>query len=458
MEQRKWDEEKWPGRKESVYAELFGRKEERDITSIITDEDIERMREGIGVRRGGGGPGRAFNLECNRDNLRHLAQGNGDLNPLYWNEEYAKNTRWGGLIAPPNFLHCTGTSAPQEFPLRETKRSRGGGDTGLRGIQTLYSGEDCYFYRPIRPGDFVWTGAGYLYDVQAKKSEFSGIAVHSWNLGAMANQKGELLCVRKTLFIATGRQTKVDKDGYGERKKYANLKKQYYTPEDIKRIDADMDREEIRGAKPRYWEDVNEGDELTPVVKGPLNVNDMAAFDIGHGITMYDGAHHIAYNYRKRHPAAWPLNAYGIPDSVESVHWMDKLGRQVTNVGAYNYGEQTYAWLCHVVTNWMGDDAWLYYVSGRWRRFIYNGDTTWVRGKVTRKYRDDAGQYKVDLEIYCQDQRGAITAPGNATVILPSKVGGLPQVPPLDTPAPFKPEEVEFPIGKEPVWRKQLTF
>ncbi|MBI4283373.1 MAG: hypothetical protein HY663_02750, partial [Chloroflexi bacterium] len=293
-----------------------------------------------------------------------------------------------------------------------------------------------------------------------KKSQFSGQTVFRRNLTVMVNQKGELVCVRKGLNITGGRQTKTDEKGYGERKKYAHIRKQYYTPEDIKRIDDDMDREEIRGANPRYWEDVNEGDDLIPVVKGPLLVADMITFDMGHGMTMYDGAHRILYNYRKRHPAALPLNDYGIPDDVESVHWVDKLGRQVTNVSAYNYGEQSYAWLCHVVTNWMGDDAWLYHIDGQWRRFVYNGDTSWVKGKVTRKYKDDSGQYKVDMEIWSEDQRGdgVKTNVGHATVMLPSKKGGLPAVPPKDTPAPYKPEEVAVPIGKKPIWWEQLTF
>ncbi len=453
-EQLRWDKEKWPARKESIYHELFFRKAEegeRDVTAI-TEKDVELMREGVGIRTGGQDPGRHFNQECTRDNLRHLAQGNGDLNPLYYDEEYANKTRWGGVIAPPTFIHCTGTDMPQK---EARKRTAG----ALRGIQALYSGDDCYYYRPIRPGDFVWR-TGYLYDAQLKKSQFSGQTVFTWHLQVMANQKGELLCVKKTLVIHSGRQTKTDEKGYGERKKYSHIKKQYYTPEDIKRIDADMDREEIRGANPRYWEDVNEGDDLTPVVKGPLLVADMITFDIGHGMTMYDGALHMAYNYRKRHPAGMPLNEYGIPDVAESAHWVERIGRQITNVGAYNYGEQSYAWLCHVVTNWMGDDAWLYHIDGQWRRFVYNGDTNWVKGKVTHKYIDDTGQYKVDLEIWCEDQRGdgVRTNIGHATVMLPSRVGGLPPVPPLDTPAPFKPEEVEVPIGKEPIWQDQLTF
>ena len=51
-----------------------------------------------------------------------------------------------------------------------------------------------------------------------------------------------------------------------------------YTEKEIKEIYAAQDREEIRGANPRYWEDVKLGDELTPVVRGPVNDAELTAW------------------------------------------------------------------------------------------------------------------------------------------------------------------------------------
>jgi acyl dehydratase len=39
--------------------------------------------------------------------IRHFADGLGDTNPLWTDEEYAKRTKWGGIIAPPCFLYST---------------------------------------------------------------------------------------------------------------------------------------------------------------------------------------------------------------------------------------------------------------------------------------------------------------------------------------------------------------
>ncbi len=48
------------------------------------------------------------------------------------------------------------------------------------------------------------------------------------------------------------------------------------------------------------------------------------------------------------------------------------------------------------------------------------GDVTWCKGKVTRKY-DEAGEHLVDLDVWAENHRGEITAPGKATVALLGK-------------------------------------
>ena len=53
------------------------------------------------------------------------------------------------------------------------------------------------------------------------------------------------------------------------------------------------------------------------------------------------------------------------------------------------------------------------------RGFNIMGDCTWARGKVTRKYIKD-GNALVDIEIRGENQRGELTTPGLATVLLPS--------------------------------------
>ncbi len=43
-------------------------------------------------------------FEIEKEPIRRFADAVGDLNPLYWDEEYARKSRFGSIIAPPGFL------------------------------------------------------------------------------------------------------------------------------------------------------------------------------------------------------------------------------------------------------------------------------------------------------------------------------------------------------------------
>ncbi len=429
MEQKRLEEIK-----ERMYHELY-RKEPR----VITHRDIEGMQERIGMEV----PlTRAHNQECTRDGMRKLILGIGDGNILYWHSEYGKTTRWGEPIAHPCYIQTTGTSVKRE--LDPTERANGLG--AMDGVASLDGGVDLYWYRPLCLRDYIWSKK-YLLDVAVEKSEFAGTSVITNDRQFWGNDKGELVAAgtRTTVYVGEERYP-------GERTKYSHIKRKIpYKPEDFYRIDADIDKEEVRGADPRYWENVKEGDELIPVVKGPVFYVDLFNFHIGYGMGTYDGSHRWNYEDRKKNPGNWLINRWGMPDTKESYTFQED--GPVTRLGIpleYVPGNLIFSWLVHLCTNWMGDDAWLYHVDAQYHEPVFMYDTDWVKGKIVRKYRDDTGQYKVDIDIHSDDNRGRIPVTGHATIILPSKTAGLPQVPPADTPAPYKPEEAEVPIGKSP--------
>jgi hypothetical protein len=68
----------------------------------------------------------------------------------------------------------------------------------------------------------------------------------------------------------------------------------------------------------------------------------------------------------------------------------------------------------------MGDDGFIREYWAEVRRFNLNGDTHWLKGRVTEKRRDDGGPV-VELELWGDDQRGETTIRGGAVVVLPSR-------------------------------------
>jgi hypothetical protein len=145
---------------------------------------------------------------------------------------------------------------------------------------------------------------------------------------------------------------------------------------------------------------------------------------MGEGSGFYK-AHKIAYDWMKRHPGGlMSVSELGEKDIPELVHVFDAYAREIGVERAYDYGCQRMSWLCNLFTNWIGDDAFLWKMKGDLRSFNMVGDTTYIEGKVVRKYTDD-GRCCVDIEAWAKNQRGEVSmAPHISTVILPSKEYG----------------------------------
>jgi hypothetical protein len=234
----------------------------------------------------------------------------------------------------------------------------------------------------------------------------------------------------RVLAIHTERRTAREKG------KYSGIQPATYTDDDIARLDAIYAAEQVRGAEPRWWEDVEVGDAIGPMAKGPLTTTDMIVFHGGgYGFTPYTPcANRMAYENRQRIAPFYVKNEYGVPDVAQRVHWDSAWAQAIGNPMAYDYGVMRDCWLTHLLTDWMGDDAWLMRQHSEIRKFNYIGDSHVLTGEVVAK-RVVNGRHVVDIEMRGTNQRGDVTCPGSATVALPSRVAGrqvdLPE-PPAD--------------------------
>ena len=177
--------------------------------------------------------------------------------------------------------------------------------------------------------------------------------------------------------------------------------------------------EKIRGATPRYWEDVKEGEALPTMVKGPMTVTGFIAYAQGWG-GLYIRANKLAWKLQDAHPGLGIKNRFGIPDCPERVHWEEEFAHEVGAPGAYDYGPERASWLTHHMTNWMGDDGVLRNATCKIRRHNPAGDILFIKGKVTRKYVED-GRHLVAIEQEARQQDDELSILGTGIVELPSK-------------------------------------
>ncbi len=123
-------------------------------------------------------PGRTLTsrpMTITKEVIQRFAKSIGDENPLYFDEEYAKKTRFGGLISPPSIhglllFACTGH------------------DHFMRTPGTVNMGQNWWIQRPVRPGDTITLECRCLDKVIRKGKTF---AIHD---NVFRNQDGEVVC------------------------------------------------------------------------------------------------------------------------------------------------------------------------------------------------------------------------------------------------------------------------
>lgn len=363
----------------------------------ITEDGIKRLRERIGSfnrpRQYGVG---LFNEYASRDAIRHFCQGIGDPNPLYWDEEYARHTKFGNIVAPPTFLYsvywCSGRTG------------------GLPGVHGFHSGNDWEWLRPIYLGDRISVQEQFT-GLDEKQSRFAGRMLIQSSVCHYYNQRGEVVARCK------GWQVRAERSAAREHRKYS-FEPYAYSEEEIEAIESAVLSEEVRGRDPRWWEGVEVGEELSPVVKGPLSHGDIQAFVAG---AVGGLAHGLQLKEMKRHPSwAFQDPNTGAREAIIRVHDIREAAESAGLPGSYDYGSQRCCWMGHLLTNWMGDDGFLKRMYIELRRFNVVGDTTWCRGKITGK-RQENEECLIDLEIWGENQRKEVTTTGTAVVRLPSK-------------------------------------
>lgn len=139
----------------------------------------------------------------------------------------------------------------------------------------------------------------------------------------------------------------------------------------------------------RYWEDVKEGQPLPTLVKQPGTVQ-LAMYSAITGIF-----HRIHYDapYAKEHD--------GLP-------------------GVLVHGPLHGAFICQVVTDWMGPRGFLKKIGWTNRGMAVAGERLTCKGVVSKTYVQD-GERLVECELWDENERGDKLAIGAAIVRLPSR-------------------------------------
>ena len=140
-----------------------------------------------------------------------------------------------------------------------------------------------------------------------------------------------------------------------------------------------------------YFDDVKVGDELPPLVKGPIKQIQL---------TRYAGA----------------------SGDFNPIHQDDEFARAAGMGGVFAHGMLSMGFVAQSVTDWLGVGT-VRKVGVRFAALVRLGDVVTCRGKVVAKRppKDGDGPYLVDLELWAENQKGEKVITGKATAALISR-------------------------------------
>ena len=335
--------------------------------------------------------------------IRRFCAALGDSNPLYKDPAAGVATKYNSMIAPPTFVAAirTPTSGAayvhQNYEVSTPILTR----VAMEWVDIIRVGDRLNSELEITGVD-----EGERYNGN-RTSEVVSQATY-WNSygGVIGTSTG----VSKVISGKPGGDMLLDRQTYR------------YSDDEIAEIENGIEAEPSpRGSLLLYWDEVSLGDNLPNLVKGPVTINDQMAWTVAEGKPLKLGA--LVYSDLKSMPGRVRTNPTTNWPYWDAEQEFDDI-LSCKDFGFNSPPTRGIHRAClagQVVTHWMGDDAFLRRLDLDLPNHYLYGDTMWVTGEVTEKYKERvAGRlyHAVELRIQGTNQLHETIVRGMATVYL----------------------------------------
>lgn len=367
-----------------------------------------------------------LNEPCHTTDIRRWVQGMDYPNPLHWDEAFARNSKFGGIVAPQSFTVAMdyGHGCHPTFIGK------------IPGGHLIFAGEEWWFYGGhIRSGDRLVQERRFDgYSVSDTK--FAGPTVFARGDTLHRKEDGTLFAKERATAIRYLVEEANKRGVYAKEKRSPRRWTQAELAE-VAKIRHDWILSNREGKTPGY-QDVQVGDKLPRRVIGPHSlvtfalerrsmrenvwgsvrwnepppgVHDPAQDDVG----VIDG---MAYDWEAR--KIDPRMGDGLFYGPSSGHINADRGENVGMGGAYGYGASMNAWFVDYVAYWAGHDGYIWHSKSQFRSPAFEGDVTYLDGEVVDKQDlSPFGMPVVQVKVKQTTQEGEIILTGTADVALP---------------------------------------
>lgn len=363
---------------------------------------------------------------CHTTDIRRWVQAMDYPNPVHWDEDFAKASRFGGIVAPQSFTvamdygHGCHPTCIGKIP----------------GGHLIFAGEEWWFYGGLlRPGDRLVQERRFDgYSVADTK--FAGPTVFARGDTIHRTEDGTMFAKERATAVRYLVEEAKKRGLYAKEKRPPRK----WTKEElaeIARVRHAWILSNREGQSPRF-RDVQVGDQLPRRVIGPHSLVTFALErrsmreNIWGSIRWYDPPAgmrdpsrddtgmlaEMSYDWEAR--KIDPRMGDGLFHGPSSGHINADRGENVGMGGAYGYGASMNAWFVDYVAYWAGHEGYIWHSKTQFRSPAFEGDVTYFDGEVVGKQDlSPFGVPVVQVKVKQTTQDGEIILTGTADVNLP---------------------------------------
>ena len=141
-------------------------------------------------------------FQVTRTDIRRIADAVENRNPLYWDDEYAARSKYGAIIAPPDFFgwpvkwgpntpFLTGVDFDVNLFMEVAKAGY---------MRAINAGMETDFFLPIRAGDTLVI-SGEIVNIEEKEGKKGGKMCISTLENTVKNQNGDVVAKQRIMTI-----------------------------------------------------------------------------------------------------------------------------------------------------------------------------------------------------------------------------------------------------------------
>lgn len=384
--------------------------------------DISDVEWRVGQEVGGG----QIIEPCTAMDIRRWVMAMDYANPIHWDDEFAKTSRYGGIIAPQSFAvaidygHGCQPACVGHIP----------------GSHLIFGGEEWWHYGPrIRPGDHT-TQKRVFRDFKVTETKFAGPTMFSRGDTTHFNQHGVPICKARSTTI---RYLAAEAEKRGSLAGSAGQAPQW-TPDALAKVDKQRQgwiMSNREGRTPRFNE-VPIGYRLPLRVIGPHSLVSFATEYRAFAFNVWGAFKWVApagvkdpwvnqdpgwvpgFGFDEEGAKIDPRKRDGLYLGPSRGHVDVPRANKIGMPRAYGYGATMAAWVSDYVAYWAGFDGLVRYFNANFRGPAYEGDVTYFEAEVVdRKEESSWGEPMVSLAVKLSNQDGGVLVTAKVDVELP---------------------------------------